>query len=1233
MQAPSPEKLPKGFGSFSLSIDAQRTILPGVALSDFAAYTLDFAVVSGGTTKTEDRTSANLTSSPVILAVGTYNLTIRAYKDADKTRLAARGTEFGIVIEDGAAISKTVTLKALGDEGSGTFTWNINITASDVTSASMAISRNGTASGSPVTLNLSGATAGSRTLNSGKYNVTFTLIKNDVKEEAVWNEILYVYAELTSDFTFTFDNDFFYQTHYTVTFVYNDDGVTSNAPQSVMHGAALTKPPDPSKPLHAFAGWHTDSSLNDPYVFTTLVYNDFSLYAKWEWDIYVAVATFAGATADMIIKVPHNITMGDNITIPANSGRTLTITSESSGPYTISRGRADTTANSGLFIVGSNTNLILQDIILDGNKTTYTTNTMPLVRINGGTFTLKDGAVLRNNRASEGGAVYISSGTFTMNGGDITGNTATNRGGGVYVYSTFTMNGGKINSNNCSSTSSSNGGGGVYVHISSTFNLIDGEIFENTATSNGGGVNNYYGTFTMSGGKITGNNATGNGGGVYNRDTFNMSGGEITGNKATTNGGGVYNDSAFTMTAVAIIGGSSPEKANNAANGGGVYNNDTFNMRGGEITGNTVTSNGGGVYNNRTFTVGGASKVNGNTNNGDASLNNVHIATYHFITLGTGSYIPSGSMEIYINASGGTGNIVVRSGAKTGDEAYFKTDDPLKSVLFDSIEGYLYIDEISLTLNQLDFYAQVAAYAYAADDVTITVNPDLTLPIPVEVPANSAGKTLTIKGNTASRILKRDFLASVSSDGLFILGSSNAKLIFENIIVDGDKNTHTTNTSPLVQVNGGTLTMGAGAVLRNNRASSGAAVYVNSGTFTMNNGEITGNTATSNGGGVYNSSTFTMNGGEIYSNNSSSNGGGVYSSGTFTMNGGKIYSNNSSSGGGVYATSGTFTMNNGEITDNTATSNGGGVNSYSNSTFTMNNGKISDNKAANGGGVYNYYSSSSNSNPFTMSGGKITGNTATSNGGGVYNYYYTSTNSTTGVTTIYNSTFNMSGGEISGNGAATNGGGVYNDSIFNLGGTAVIKENIKTGDSSKNNVYLTNGKYITIGNGVAGTGNVPAPASGMEVYITNPSANGSTIVSSGATAADAAYFHTDGGTTTVAYQATGRLVLVNAYSGNVNITFIVNDQAPGITGNLTIYRSNNISGRPASVTVTATGSGFTNPRWYWNGNLLSSGNSVTLNVNDPLYDYGNLIGEKFLTLEATAGGKPYSRTISFRVEP
>jgi TolB-like protein len=137
--------------------------------------------------------------------------------------------------------------------------------------------------------------------------------------------------------------------------------------------------------------------------------------------------------------------------------------------------------------------------------------------------------------------------------------------------------------------------------------------------------------------------------------------------------------------------------------------------------------------------------------------------------------------------------------------------------------------------------------------------------------------------------------------------------------------------------------------------------------------------------------------------------------GTLRMETGATISNGASSGngGGVYVSGGTFTMSGGTISGNTASYGGGGgggvfVNS---GTFTMSGGTISGNTSSYGGGVY------VNSGTFTMSGGTISGNTVSGGYGG-------------GVSVYSSGVFIKTSGTIDGTNSATNGGSVayVNDS-------------------------------------------------------------------------------------------------------------------------------------------------------------------------------------------------------------
>ena len=274
-------------------------------------------------------------------------------------------------------------------------------------------------------------------------------------------------------------------------------------------------------------------------------------------------------------------------------------------------------------------------------------------------------------------------------------------------------------------------------------------------------------------------------------------------------------------------------------------------------------------------------------------------------------------------------------------------------------------------------------------------------------------------------------------------------------------------------------TASAGGVFVYGGRTTAGGDRIPGGTFIMEGGTIAGNTSysvsnstrSSPGGGVYiGGGTFTMLGGTIWSNQSWGGGGGVYVGiGNFTMQGGTISDNIAENndrlirpsvyGGGVYISDGTFTMRGGTISGNTATAGGGGVYvGRERDGFILQDGTITGNTAPTGGGVY-VGSMDVYGGVFTMLGGSISGNIATSAGGGV------------AIGT--RGTFTMQGGSLSGNTARGNGGGVFisSDAVivtFTMQGDSVVSGN--TSGDKGGGVYLgSNASFTKTGGNIYGS--------------------------------------------------------------------------------------------------------------------------------------------------------------------
>jgi len=288
---------------------------------------------------------------------------------------------------------------------------------------------------------------------------------------------------------------------------------------------------------------------------------------------------------NITVNVTAPFTMTQIVSIP--SGKNVTIRSDPGGaPCTITR---DVTGH--LFTVEPGGSLTLEDVVIDGNKSSYT-YTGSLIQ-NRGTLHLDAGSVLQNNSNDRGAGVWnTETGTVSMQGGAVRDNEAEELGGGILnEFGTFHFSGGSVTGNTAPE------GGGI--SNLGTLDMTGGVVSGNTARA-GAGIENFYGTLNISGGEISGNTATDHygGGGIVCAGDMTVGGGAvISGNSATGGpGGGIsmwdidHRGSLLTLDGAVITGNYA------ATDGGGVSAVDSAV----EITGSTLISgnsanNGGGV--------------------------------------------------------------------------------------------------------------------------------------------------------------------------------------------------------------------------------------------------------------------------------------------------------------------------------------------------------------------------------------------------------------------------------------------------------------------------------------------------------------------------------------------------------------------------------------------------------------------------------------------------------------
>ncbi len=315
---------------------------------------------------------------------------------------------------------------------------------------------------------------------------------------------------------------------------------------------------------------------------------------------------------------------------------------------------------------------------------------------------------------------------------------------------------------------------------------------------------------------------------------------------------------------------------------------------------------------------------------------------------------------------------------------------------------------------------------------------------------------------------------TVQADGLWVMDDAGEKTVTGGVITGGTDTSignDTTGGGAINIYSTGTLNWHGGSIVGNQAAQYGAGVFVNQGaTFSMYAGEIAGNVTT-----AATQNITTAKGADV------ADGGGAgvaVGGGSFNLYGGSIHDNHA-------GTDGTGTYVDGI---------GGGVlvfNSNTNYTtsFHMSGGAIYGNSGAKGAGVYldnTTHPDNSNQVSFTMTGGTVSGNTATGNGHGVYvnadNHFNVS-----GTPIISDELYLAEGARIAVTGKLGSGCSLKVNPVVNSGAITSGFEANGNGQTemscfqiAKNCVHLESGE-VTLGHGY----NVTADGAALTIICTS----------------------------------------------------------------------------------------------------------------------------------------------------
>ncbi|MHC5759630.1 DUF4347 domain-containing protein [Nostoc sp.] len=643
---------------------------------------------------------------------------------------------------------------------------------------------------------------------------------------------------------------------------------------------------------------------------------------------------------------------------------------------------------------------------------------------------------------------------------------------------------------------------GILVDTNTFLSLTNSNVFDNTATSSGGGINN-RGTLKLTNTNVSGNTATSNGGGIFNQGILSLSNSNISDNTATSIGGGIANQGILNLTKSSVSGNTA------TSNGGGIYSEGDFKLTNSTISNNTA-NNGAGIYNGGSFTnsIGTVTLTNSTVSGNKALEDGGGINNFRSLSLINST--------ITNNTADSNGDGVGNGGGIFSLEPDFYLQNPLTVVgntiiagNFDKsssgdinpdVSGTSFRDSgNNLIGNQTGStgFTTSTLVGTSANPINPKLEPlqnnggaTLTHALLAESPAINAGNNSLVATNVTTD--QRSVGFNRIFNGTVDIGAYEVQSPINPLPVNTDTIVTNTNDS------------GAGSLrqaLLNANATAGADTITFAGSvftdatpdiITLTSGQLTitddvtivgtgasqlsisGNNASSVLEITGTGTDVSIDGLKIANANDVIYGSIFLDSNASLNLTNSTISDNQGAVGGIF-NRGNLNLTNTTVSGNRGSTLGGGV--FNTGTLSLTNSTVSGNRAylydlfnAYGGGIFN---------TGTL---KITGSTVSNNTAYAEGVSYRSPNiypSYGGG--IYNSgTVDITGSTLSGNGAG-DGGGVFNDGTFSLTNSTVSDNNVfsRGGGIYNNNGTLTLTNDTITNNQARGSYNIEAENGGV----------------------------------------------------------------------------------------------------------------------------------------------------------
>ena len=200
-----------------------------------------------------------------------------------------------------------------------------------------------------------------------------------------------------------------------------------------------------------------------------------------------------------------------------------------------------------------------------GNRVFGTIGVGGAIAVQGGDVTIR-GSRFENNRAPDGGALYVNAGsTVTVTESIFAANEA-RFGGAIETGGELQIDYSRLSANDATVGD----GGAIWVvdgDLDMTYSTLNG----NTAAGNGGAIACALTNASIIHSTLNANQASGFGGGIYSECDLNLTNSTLSGNRGQGGGGAVYQAGSFRFATVGAV----TIAFNTAPFGAGVYNDDT----------------------------------------------------------------------------------------------------------------------------------------------------------------------------------------------------------------------------------------------------------------------------------------------------------------------------------------------------------------------------------------------------------------------------------------------------------------------------------------------------------------------------------------------------------------------------------------------------------------------------------------------------------------------------------